>query len=488
MIRLLVSKIRNFATTMLLLTSPMLAIGQNQSDTVVFIDQGSPGIPMITYYHAIPGRFFIQKSDDVSQEYIISLLDKLTDATFEYSWCSTSHALMIAQDSICRVIMDDALIDKIIDELLKDDGILAARRIYMQSDFFNKYVAFLQKTDVDYTDYFKEPNLKKQECYFFNSIFCYPDNPHDLSIIPMDSICNVIGIYFTQYGYGTLIAHAPKDANIFEIADKLNKTGYFIGVNIVYHVPTGKFSDDVYGAKINRSDHFFHYGNNKVYYHEIQGRFFIEKADSVTQDYINEQLKNAINGDFESEWLYDNFCRVIVDDELIDNIINQILKDEGIITARRIYVTRSDYNSYLFYPDLEKGERYLLNVLTCNTKGNYNQELLNNISDSLGLTYTTDSYSTVVFLVPKHADIFEVSQKVFETGGFSSVGINSQIPPIINHWGETNIHKFKEELTVREVQYYDMTGRRLETPSGLTIVITRYSDGSVRREKKLFRF
>ena len=136
---------------------------------------------------------------------------------------------------------------------------------------------------------------------------------------------------------------------------------------------------------------------------------------------------------------------------------------------------------------MEKGERYLLNVLTCNTIGNYNQELLNNISDSLGLTYTTGSYSTVVFLVPKHADIFEVSQKVFETGGFSSVGINSQIPPIISHWGETNIHKFKEELTVREVQYYDMTGRRLETPSGLTIVITRYRDGSVRREKKLFR-
>ena len=97
---------------------------------------------------------------------------------------------------------------------------------------------------------------------------------------------------------------------------------------------------------------------------------------AVTQDYINELLDNAINGDFESEWLYDNFCRVIVDDELIDNIINQILKDEGIITARRIYVTRSDYNSYLFYPDLEKGERYLLNVLTCNTIGNYNQELI----------------------------------------------------------------------------------------------------------------
>ena len=35
--------------------------------------------------------------------------------------------------------------------------------------------------------------------------------------------------------------------------------------------------------------------------------------------------------------------------------------------------------------------------------------------------------------------------------------------------------------------YYDMLGRCVETPSGLTIVVTRYSDGSVHTEKKLFR-
>ena len=35
--------------------------------------------------------------------------------------------------------------------------------------------------------------------------------------------------------------------------------------------------------------------------------------------------------------------------------------------------------------------------------------------------------------------------------------------------------------------YYNLAGQRTDTPSGLTIVVTRYSDGSVRREKKLFR-
>ena len=37
-------------------------------------------------------------------------------------------------------------------------------------------------------------------------------------------------------------------------------------------------------------------------------------------------------------------------------------------------------------------------------------------------------------------------------------------------------------------QYYNLVGNMMETPSGLTIVVTRYSDGSVKTEKKLFKW
>ncbi len=476
-------------TAILLFVQPIFAIGQDQTGSDPYIDEGSPDYSMKTYYHQVPGRFFIQKSDKVSREYIISLLSQLTDSEFEYSWCPTSYAPLHAKDSLCRVIMDDTMIDNIINGLLKDDGVMAARRIYVQTEVYDKYVTNLQQLNLDYADYFKDPNLKNYERYFLNEIICYPDNPHDLSIIPMDSICNVIGIYFTQYGYGTLIAHAPKDANIFEIANKLFKTGYFDGVDNVYHVlyPLDIEPDGLYGAKINRSDHFYSYNSSILYYYEIQGRFFVEKADSVTQDYINELLDNAINGDFETEWLYDHLCRVIVDEELIDNIIDQILKDEGITTARRIYVLNKDYNSYLFYPDLEKGEQYISNILNGFYKGEYNQAKMDSISSLLGLTYKKGSSNGIVFYIPKHADIFEVSHKIFETGGFYSVCLEVELPPIIAHWGETYISQPKEEVTVKEELYYNLAGQRTDTPSGLTIVVTRYSDGSVRREKKLVR-
>lgn len=37
------------------------------------------------------------------------------------------------------------------------------------------------------------------------------------------------------------------------------------------------------------------------------------------------------------------------------------------------------------------------------------------------------------------------------------------------------------------ISYFNLTGQRINAPTGLTIVITRYSDGSVRTEKKLFK-
>ena len=474
--------------TVLLLTLPMLAFGQNQSDSVVYIDQGDPIFPMITYYHAIPGRFFIQKSDDVSQEYIISLLDQLTDATFQYSWHSTKDM----KDCYCRVIIDDALIDHLIDELLKDDSVLVARRIYVNKGIYDKYLTFLQHTDVDHADYFKVPNLNNKETVFFNEIRCDPYN-FNPDIVPQDSICNNIGVTLSPWSR-SFVAHVPKNADVFEVALQLLNTGYFVGVSINGAMPfAGKIFDDIYGAKINRSDHFFQYNKSyndgKLYYHEIQGRFFVEKNDSVTHDYINELLDNAIDGDFESEWLWDDICRVIVNEELIDNIIDVLLKDDGIKTARRIYVSRNDYCNYLFYPDLEQGERYLLNIVICYSIKEDNQALLDSISNSLDLTYSTGKYSSATFNIPKHADIFEAAQKIFETGGFGSAEIYVQIPPKIAHWGgDTYVSQANEdEAIIEKVSYYNMLGRCVETPSGLTIVVTRYSDGSVHTEKKLFR-
>ena len=49
-----------------------------------------------------------------------------------------------------------------------------------------------------------------------------------------------------------------------------------------------------------------------------------------------------------------------------------------------------------------------------------------------------------------------------------------------------NILKKNDVKKAIEVNYYDMFYRRVESPTGLTLVVTRYNDGSISTEKKLF--
>jgi hypothetical protein len=53
--------------------------------------------------------------------------------------------------------------------------------------------------------------------------------------------------------------------------------------------------------------------------------------------------------------------------------------------------------------------------------------------------------------------------------------------------GTTNAESIAASITETTVEYYNLSGQKIDSPSGLTIVVTRYSDGSIRTEKKLLR-
>ena len=52
--------------------------------------------------------------------------------------------------------------------------------------------------------------------------------------------------------------------------------------------------------------------------------------------------------------------------------------------------------------------------------------------------------------------------------------------------GSTNAKGIVSDNKEIATQYYNLSGQRINTPTGLTIVVTRYSDGAVRTEKRLF--
>ena len=113
----------------------------------------------------------------------------------------------------------------------------------------------------------------------------------------------------------------------------------------------------------------------------------------------------------------------------------------------------------------------------------------------LDLVEYDSRYSSYEFLVPKTADVLTVSKSIYETGlvkysvpvGYygntNDAVVRFIVPTGINETTTNNMHFVAEN----SVLYYNMLGQKMDSPSGLTIVVTSYSDGSVRTEKKMMR-
>ena len=468
-----------------LLLLSQLAMGQGSSSSDNYIYQGSTGK---VFYKEIPNRFFIQKSPDVSQDYILSLLDELTDSRFEYSLCPIKEYISltkVAFDTTFRVVVNDSLIDKVIDKLLKDDGVLTARRIYVEKEYYDKYVESLKQSGADYQDYFKDSHMKPNERWFFNEITCglYKTNPES---VPMDSICRVLGLNYNLNGKRYTIK-APKDNDVFETSHKLFETGYFLTVQIKYILPFAdmEFDEELDGYWKNSSDHLFLYNkdNTKKIYYELPNRLYIQKNANVTQDYINVLLKSLIGSDYEKDWPFDEICRVVTYDAFSDSIINELLNDNGIQSARRVYVSKENYYRYRYYPELERGEEWFFNEITCCFKGEPDQIKVDSISNALGLKIQEINKTYIVFKTSKNTDIFDISQKLFESGCFIEVNPQFGVPPIVGTWSDVRPISADALGTV----YYNLSGHKVDSPSGLTIVVTQYTDGSRRTEKTVFK-
>ena len=478
--RSVIIKYKKAVTALLLLALPLIAAGQNQAGSEYYLDYGDPNYSLKVYYNAIPNRLFIQKSSDVSQDYIISLLSNIVGSQIDVSWCPTVGF----QDDYCRVILDEALVDSVINELLKDEGVLIARRTYVEKEDYDDYVSFTKQSGVEFSEYL-DSILMSNEIWFINEIRCYPYAPNPNGI-PMDSICNEYGLTYdySEYRFNVKI---NKNVDFFEIAHNLLETGCFIRVDVNRITPyTDKEMSfgDLPGSVINKADHFFFYwgDGSKSLYHEIPNRLFVQKSNDISKEYMVALLDGLIGYEYEIKWFNDAICEVIVDDDMSDDIINELLKDDGILLARHSFISKGDYDKYLYYPYLEKYEVCFCNDnIRCWFKDGYDRAVIDNLCLVLGLIIESENNTFVVFKSSKSSDIFEVLQKLFETGCFESIDAPLFTP--YDTWNGVS----SVSAVAQEKIYYNTSGRRTENPSGLTIVVTRYSDGTVRTEKQLFR-
>ena len=90
-----------------------------------------------------------------------------------------------------------------------------------------------------------------------------------------------------------------------------------------------------------------------------------------------------------------------------------------------------------------------------------------------------------MFGLSKTTDIFEMSRTLYEIGCFTYIQPNMYMKVVLD---STLVEeKETQPVQVLETKYYNITGQTTDSPSGLILVVTRYSDGMVSTEKKLFR-
>lgn len=259
-------------------------------------------------------------------------------------------------------------------------------------------------------------------------------------------------------------------------------------------------SDLVSAQEKNSSDYYLVYEPSKIiYYEEAQSRLFIQKDSTVSKDYIVSLLGGLTDSDFEISWIKtkrfnDNICRVVVDDTIIDSLIVEVAKDDAVLMARRIFEPEGiqqeiidnhelENESTLRFSYSQRFEIFFFNDIVCfPIAGKLAPKISDSLCNELGLTVKEEEGPSITFSVSKIADIFQITHSLLKTELFYSVYVE-QLEPFRYMMPSNSLAN--DAVDLGKV-YYNVTGVRLEKPSGPTIVITHSSDGTVRSDKILF--
>ena len=92
------------ALLLALLSFNVCALGQDQPNTEYCLKYGPS---KVNYFVKAKNRLFVEKDSTISQDYITSLLNRLTDSNIEISWISQTSP----RNNLCRVVYEDSLIE-----------------------------------------------------------------------------------------------------------------------------------------------------------------------------------------------------------------------------------------------------------------------------------------------------------------------------------------------------------------------------------------
>ena len=457
-----------------LLAFPLMASGQ---DTPSFVDYDNLFIYSTSYgpgelyeqgpvgkvfLSVVSDEIFIKKKTDVTQEAIDDVvLDRIPAARI--SWIN---------DDVCTVIADEQSIESVMDDLRAEEAIISVRPAYIRKV---------------YKDLMGIYPVKQVAIYGFTDEISaginwnMTDEAHTLIASLGLQTERVFEADERQ-----LRIYAAKGTDIIAIANSLYESGYFYISNPLVNIAVRTL--DAERLDVSSLDFLYNSKGKKYYLYKSPGRFMVTKERDTDKTSVESAIFRHLSG-ASLDWKTDNRCQVETEESLVDDAIMGIRSEASVASANRSYMTLSNYESALKdgtnYPkDMNIDQKIILKF-----KDGVTKTVSDSLLNAFNLTAMKEPDYYYTWVAPKSADIFKICDAIYESGYVDWIDPNwitgFQVIWASSGSGTTDI-KDPSASMISE-RYFDMLGRIVDSPSGLTIVVTRYSDGSTRTEKKLFK-
>lgn len=454
----------------LILSLPVLtALGQNQDNVpyvygydVDFVSSvpTADNVYQIQLY-SLSDELTIRKKSDIGKDSLEKIIYSLIpDAQIQWNNRPTD---------LCSVISEKGNLDNVVEKIMKEEAV---------SFVSTKYI---RKTYKDLIDIYPVSQVATYG-YTGELYFVYISNE---AVNEANELINSCGleIYYQSGNSGGAIV--PKSLDIISTANRLQESGLFLLVT-----PSKIISKRVLtNPLIDKATLPFYYDDNgeKEYWYEIADRFIVRKTADIDKTVL-EALINRNVDESEIIWENDSICTVLTHPQNVDAAMNAIIQDNSVLHVSHKYLNVNSYEKTIG-DGLKNPESFGLNgKISVSFKDDITETEKNNLINSYNLNavYSLDFSNYWEYEVPKTADALTISNNISETGLVKNcMPMTTQVYKLIlePHTDISNITNAYEIST----QYYNLVGNMMETPSGLTIVVTRYSDGSVKTEKKLFK-
>ena len=420
----------------------------------------------------------IRKRSDVEQETMETLIKTyLPDASIEWF----SGWFIQDPSDVCVVTTKSEGLEEARLSLLKEDCVLSANRNYTRKVYkdlmdvypVSKIATYRITGDVffSYIDY----GGNKEEKELADSLISSMIKSKGLTLSYSDNYEGLLSV--------------PKNLDLLSVANQLYESGHFLQVAPASFIREKQLS-------VQPIDKSTLLDDDDIKMIEINDRFMVMVNPSTQKTEMESVIKSHVENS-DIIWDNDSTITVITNPELVEPAMESLIQENAVLGISRKYFYFEEYERSLregLHDPHEFGidgiDIYFKNDVTDSAKDSLMNE--HNLRQIYTRSYVYDVYSQCA--VPKTLDMFSycksLCESISESEYVNRVFMHTTWAPTVIFWGSgstTNVKTTPVQTQETGVQYYDLLGRRIDAPSGLTIEVKRYSDGTVRTQKILFK-